>query len=258
MVFVYGAIVGSFLNVVIYRFNTNFTIGGRSKCLSCGGTLAWYDLIPIVSYLILGGKCRGCKSGISIQYPIVEASTGVIFVFLFKYLTAMQSTFLPFLVHSTLLLMIVSVLIVIAVYDIRHKIIPDSLVYSFAVMALALLFLGDNTLFVWPGLGSILAGPFLAAPFAALWLFSSGRLIGFGDAKLALGIGFLLGLSQGIAAAILSFWAGAIVGLVMLAVSKRKVTFKTEVPFAPFMILGTLVALLWQIDIFTIAGWFMM
>lgn len=256
LVFVFGTIIGSFLNVAIFRYNTNYPVGGRSKCLSCGRTLSWYELIPVFSYLIQGGKCRNCQSHVSLQYPLVELGTGATFVFLFKFLRMLDLDIIPLVSHGIVLSMIVCILIIIAAYDFRHKIIPDQLVYSFSTLSVLYLFLGYSSLFVIPSLGSLLAGPLLAAPFAALWLFSSGKYIGFGDAKLALGIGFLLGLAQGVAAMILAFWAGAFVGLLMIILSRRKVTFKSEVPFAPFMILGTLAALLFSLDIFSIASWF--
>src|ERR1700752_70221 len=81
--FVFGTIIGSFLNVVALRYNTGFSLGGRSRCFSCGKTLYWYKLIPLFSFLIQGGRCRKCHSQISIQYPLVEALTGLVFLGLF-------------------------------------------------------------------------------------------------------------------------------------------------------------------------------
>src|SRR3989338_6841366 len=86
--FVFGLIVGSFLNVVIYRFNTAKSFGGRSACVSCQNKLCWYELIPLVSFLSQKGRCRNCKARISIQYPLVEFATGLIFVALFYKLSA--------------------------------------------------------------------------------------------------------------------------------------------------------------------------
>ncbi|MFW5879649.1 MAG: prepilin peptidase, partial [bacterium] len=135
-IFVLGTVIGSFLNVVIYRFNTGRTIGGRSKCMNCGYQLKWYDLIPIFSWIFCLGKCRKCHSKISWQYPLVELGTGIIFVSLFiKYLDlfAYPLVFNIFFIFNAL---IFSILIVIFVYDIRHKIIPNELSYTFAFLAL--------------------------------------------------------------------------------------------------------------------------
>jgi leader peptidase (prepilin peptidase)/N-methyltransferase len=109
-----------------------------------------------------------------------------------------------------------------------------------------------------------LAGPILFAPFALIWFLSRGRLMGLGDGKIALGIGFLLGLSRGISALLMSFWLGAIVSLLIWAVSKvpglfgpnREITMKTEIPFAPFLIAGTLIAFIWNVDFGTLGSLF--
>jgi leader peptidase (prepilin peptidase)/N-methyltransferase len=122
-IFILGACIGSFLNVVIYRYNTGLTINGRSKCFSCGRTLVWYDLIPIFSFLAFKGRCRTCKSKISWQYPAVELTAALLFLGLYN--LEGISTFLIFDC------VIWSILLVITVYDLRHKIIPDGLVALF-------------------------------------------------------------------------------------------------------------------------------
>ena len=257
-IFLLGTIIGSFLNVVIYRFNTGLPIvNGRSMCMTCSHKLSWYELIPLASYLFQSGKCTKCKTSISKQYFIVELVTGLMFVLIaLHFLQALfiSSSLYVFLV--TIFVFIFSLLIVISVYDIRHKIIPDKLVSVFIAVSFLLIFVNYQTaypLFTWPSLPAILSGPLLAAPFALLWLVSKGKWMGLGDAKLMLGIGLMLGLSLGLASIILSFWIGAIVSLIIMFFSTKKIGMKTEIPFAPFLIIATLIVFLFQIDIFSLA-----
>jgi len=267
--FVYGLlglIVGSFLNVVILRRGAR-GIGGRSGCLSCGAPLLWYDLIPVVSWLALAGKCRSCGTRISIQYPIVEATTALLFG-----LVGMMSMPLPLTLLS---LAICAVLILISAYDILHTIIPDEWVYAFIALSIvsSLSFMfshgGSEHLFSF-----VLAGPVAASPLFFLWAVSRGRWMGFGDVKLALGIGWLLGLSVGFIAVFFAFVIGAFVsvcilipfqylrerywhrggitrGITQLSNRASTLTMKSEVPFGPFLIASCLIV--WMLGIYGIA-----
>ncbi len=261
IVFLLGTIIGSFLNVVIYRFNTSRSaIVGRSICMTCSHTLRWYEMIPVLSFLAQKGKCRSCATRISHQYPIVEVVTGIVFVLIaihFLPILYVSSNLFVFLL--SFFVFIFSILIVIAVYDIRHKIIPDSLVYVFAFFALVSTCIntsGSGNLFVVPSLSYFSAGIILALPFALIWLFSRGRLMGLGDAKLILGIGWLFGFSQGIAVLVISFWLGALVSLFVLFLTRSKVNMKTEIPFAPFLILAMIIVLFTGITYVDIASIF--
>ena len=260
LVFIFGSIVGSFLNVLILRYNTGVSImKGRSFCFSCGKKLGPLELIPILSFIIQKGRCQGCQSKISWQYPVVEFITGALFVGVFiKYLGLIG---LFFDIWSVLIaLAVMAVLVSIAVYDFKHKIIPDGLVIAFGLLAIfkiiADLFLTSSfsteikTHLIW----YLLAGPILALPFFFIWLFSRGQWMGLGDPKLILGIGWFLGPIFGLSAVILAFWMGALYGLVLIVLSKfswhgLKIDGKTEVPFAPFLILGFLLVFFFQIDI---------
>lgn len=258
-IFLLGTLIGSFLNVVIYRFNTGLTVvRGRSMCMSCSRSLRWYELIPVFSFLIQAGKCRTCANKISHQYPIVEIITGVIFLLTANFFMPLLylSTF-NFLVLFILYVFIFSILIVISVYDIRHKVIPDKLVFTFIVASFLSIFInhtGIGSLFVTPEWSQLIAGPLFAMPFAILWLASRGQLIGLGDAKLILGIGWLMGLLSGLAAITLSFWIGAVVSLLIMLLSQsKKINLKTEIPFAPFLIIGTLITFFSALDILSLA-----
>jgi len=235
IIFVFGTIIGSFLNVVILRYNTGMSITkGRSMCFSCGKSLTWYELVPLFSYLFLRGKCSVCKSKISSQYPLVEFTTGLLFV-----LSFMRFGLSPML---PIYMLTVSVLIAMAVYDLKHKIIPDGMVYLFVILSLVTLFFSTGH-FSLPDILDFMSGPILFSFFAFFFLVSSGRWMGFGDAKLALGVGWFLGFEGGIYAITMAFWIGAIFSIILLLLQKfsflkSRLTMKSELPFAPFIILG--------------------
>lgn len=249
-----GLIVGSFLNVVIYRFNTHKTFGGRSVCLSCRNQICWYDLVPVFSFCFLSGKCRHCQSKISWQYPAVELLTGIVFLLLFsKFEYVFWVDPLIFAYTYGFFASLFSVLIVITVYDLKHKIIPDALSIVFGTLALMSVFIFTNFMFDIhiPTLYEF-AGLLIALPFAFFFFVSGGRWMGFGDAKLAIGIGLLLGLAKGLSAVALAFWIGALVGVVLIILGKVK-GFKAEIPFAPFLALGTFLAFLLEFNFFNLS-----
>jgi len=261
LIFFLGTIIGSFLNVVIYRFNTGKTIvHGGSICMTCNHKLRWYELIPIFSFLIQSGRCRKCASTISHQYPLVEFGTGIIFALIaFYFIPVLPMSQTAYIVLVTLFVLIFSLLMVIAVYDMRHKIIPDKLVYMYAFVSLFSIFInhtGIGPMFVTPTPWALVSGPLFALPFALIWLISRGRAMGLGDAKLMLGIGWMLGPTQALASTILSFWIGSVVSLFMMLFTKQKMGMKTEIPFAPFLIISALITFLFNLDIYTLAGLF--
>ncbi|MDO8572199.1 MAG: prepilin peptidase [bacterium] len=258
--FILGTIVGSFLNVVILRYNTGVSFfSGRSFCPSCNKKLSWYELVPIVSFFVLRGKCAGCGSKISFQYPLIELTTGLLFL-VTSYKLQVTGFDAHYLLSTIYYLLIWSLLIVISIYDLRHKIIPDFPVFIFSGLALVYLVVsaGFGNILHAPHSWDLLAGPLFALPFAALWYFSQGRWMGLGDAKLALGIGWFLGLIKGGSAIILGFWMGAIVGLMLVVLSKlsfakrfrSKFGMKSEIPFGPFLILGTILIFFFNINLF--------
>ena len=279
-VFIFGAIIGSFLNVVILRLGTGVGINGYSFCFSCRKELKWYELIPILSFFLQRGRCRKCYSKISWQYPIVEMLTGLVFLLIFNF-SAIGGPALgwQFIINIAYYWLIFSILIVIAVYDFRHKIIPDKLVWLFVLLSLFSFLFRVNSLDIRAYLlllDNILAGIALSLPLALIWLLSKGRLMGLGDAKLALGIGFLLGLSKGIVAFVLSFWIGAIFGIILIILSRLfRATFfrnfrrkgvylrgyphlsaSSEIPFGPFLILSTFLVFLFDLDLISFLSLF--
>ena len=233
--FVLGSILGSFLNVVGLRWDDR-NFGGRSHCPGCGKVLKWWELVPIISFLVLKARCGTCRAKISWQYPFIEIFTGLVFI-------SVPLWTLP----------VFSIYIIILIYDFHHKIIPDELVYASIVLAFL------TSYFLLPTSFSLLdwfAGPILFAFFGSIWLLSRGRAMGFGDAKLGLSIGFLLGATQGFSAIILGFWIGAFGSLFYLFLSKigflkntKGLTMKSEVPFAPFIIIGAWISLAFNLNL---------
>ena len=241
VIFIFGAIVGSFLNVVILRYNTGQSlVKGGSRCFNCGHKLDWLELIPIFSFLFQAGRCRQCRSKISWQYPIVEILTGIIFVLVFSIqLSAFNNFSFYFLLSTVYYLVIFSLLIIIAVYDFRHQIIPDLFVYTFIILSFLSLFQVSNFKFQ---ISSFLAGVAFFVFFAAIWFLTKGKGMGFGDAKLALGLGWFLGLEKGIWALMISFWLGAGVGIFLVFLFKKRYNIKSKIAFGPFMILGLILS----------------
>lgn len=231
--FILGLIVGSFLNVLGLRWNSGLSIGGRSFCVVCKKKLHWWELVPVMSFVGLRGRCSECKTKISWQYPLVELWTGLIFI-------SVPIFTIP----------IFCIYVVITIYDLRHKIIPDALSYSAIILAIVYrLFIVHSSLLDW------FAGPILFLFFASFWFFSRGRVMGLGDAKLALSGGILLGFSQALSAITLAFWIGAVVSLLLMLFfrlfkGEKRLTMKSEIPFAPFIILGVWISLIYHLDFF--------
>ncbi len=263
--FILGLIIGSFLNVVICRLNTARSFGGRSACMSCQNKLQWHELVPLISFFALKGRCRGCKTKISIQYPLVEFSTGLIFALLFFKFSALLASgdILVFAITYAYYAALFSLLVIIAIYDLKHKIIPDTLSFIFGAFAFTGLFFFYNNGAISgfylhiPSTLEFLSGLLITSPFAVLWLVSSGKWMGLGDAKLALGIGWLSGLAGALSGLVIAFWAGTVIGLTLVILSKNKknrlgIKMKSEISFAPFLALGAFLAFIFELNLFGI------
>ncbi len=251
--FILGTLIGSFLNVVALRYNTGMTLNGRSKCFSCGKNLTWHELIPVFSFLFQKGKCKKCKGKISWQYPTIEIIAGILFAMIFFVFppTTIEASF-----NTLFYIFITCLLLIITIYDVKHKIIPDPLVYTFSAIALAKLFIAPDLSFAMPSVLAILSGPILALPFALMFLFSKGTWMGLGDAKLVLGIGWVLGFFMGISAIVLAFWIGALVSVTWMYIVFRKMKSRYEIPFGPYLILGMYLVLLFGIQVIDLRPFF--
>jgi leader peptidase (prepilin peptidase) / N-methyltransferase len=226
----FGLVVGSFLNVVIHRLPLGESlVHPRSRCPSCGTQIAGYDNIPIVSWLVLRGRCRHCKAAISPRYPAVELLTAVAFaaVVLVGGLDDDLVLELPF----------VAALIALAGIDYDHKLLPNRIVYPLAVWGLVATILVDRDDLVEHLVAG--AGAFL---FLFLAVLAYPRGMGMGDVKLAGAMGLYLGVSV-IPALLIAFLSGSIVGIVILA-REGAAARKKAVPFGIFLALGGIVAVL--------------
>lgn len=246
-----GMMFGSFANVIILRYGTGLGLQGRSKCFCCGETLKAIDLIPIFSFLFLKGKCRHCKAKISYQYILVELISALVFASITYFF---WSLFLNDNIASIIYLVILyasSILLIsISVYDIKHKIISDAWSYGLFALSIISLFVSSGH-FAWPHWYNALAGIFVSIPIFLIWLFSKGRAMGFGDVKLLWGLGTFLGFTLSWSMFALAFWIGSIFSVILLLSKDKKYNLKSEVPFAPFLILAFFIVLFFKFDFFS-------
>jgi leader peptidase (prepilin peptidase)/N-methyltransferase len=257
-IFCLGAIIGSFLNVFIYRFHTGKSLGGSSHCLSCAKQLRWYELFPLFSYVALRGRCLGCKSFVPVRYFVVEFLTAGMFV-----VAAHLAGSIEMFVWLTSMFI---VLILITVYDYYHFIIPDEMTAALVVLMSAWLgfqyWLGALSLY---SLGVLIAASVAGASFLFfLWFVSRGQWLGFGDVKLAIPLGLWVGATSVFSFIVVSFWIGAAISLLILAwqkyergkrrlhLSAETLTMKSAVPFAPFMIAGAALVYITQFDVLSL------
>ena len=252
-----GLCFGSFVNALIWRLHEQIKpkkervasekdlslTTGRSMCPNCQHTLAWHDLLPVVSWLSLGGKCRYCHKPISWQYPLVEIATAALFVISYAYFPILHTP------YSILMLAIWLVLltgfIALAIYDLRWMILPDRIV--FPLQALAAVYIltafviskGDWQVLLGAGLGVILS----AGLFYLLFQVSSGKWIGGGDVKLAVALGLVVGgAAQALLMIFIASLLGSIIGIPLMLAKKAKLQGK--LPFGPLLIIATVIVYL--------------
>lgn len=234
-IFLLGLAIGSFLNCVIYRLEEGKSfLRGRSFCPHCKHSLSWQDLIPLFSFLILRAKCRYCQQKISWQYPLVELATGLLFVLLFWEF--------GLILDFGFWILISCFLLVIFVYDLKHYIIPDRVVFpAMAIAAIYNVWRSDLPIIdIWKS--DLFASAIGAAGFfLAIVLISKGKWMGIGDIKLAFLMGLILGFPNILVALFLAFFMGAIIGTGLIILKKKGL--KSEVPFGPFLIAGLFLAL---------------
>lgn len=240
--FVLGLAVGSFLNVVVYRLKDRETLLGRSFCRQCGHQIRWYDNIPLLSFLVLGGRCRDCRAKISWRYPLFELVTAVLFALVGHYFFDVLDT--STWAETLWLFIMIGLLLVIAVYDMMYmEILVSLLVAGACVTALFLLYDARGIdLSPWGRQAQALFGALaIGGFFFALVYMSKETWMGWGDVWLGALSGMMVGLSSALFTMTLSFGIGAAVGIVLML--GRKKEMKSQVPFAPYLVLGTLLAL---------------
>jgi len=242
--FVFGLVLGSFLNVCIYRIPIGKSIvHPPSSCPHCGKGIRFYDNIPLVSYLLLTGRCRSCRSGISIRYPVVELTTGLLSTALFvRYGISVQ---------YIALLAFCSSLLVIAFIDIDYKIIPDVISLPGILVGFGLSVLPFTPLSVLESATGILAGggSLYLVGVVYRWIRKQEGM-GFGDVKLLAMIGAWMGWKALPMIILISSFAGTLIGGCCLLLAGRKIT--EQIPFGPFLVLGALLCLFFQREIYAL------
>lgn len=237
-----GLTLGSFVNAFVWRLHKKLDfVNSRSKCIHCDKQLAWYDLVPVISWVYLRGKCRYCKSDISIQYPAVELLTAFLFIVSFTYWPQSFASTLNTLEFSSWLVMLTG-LIALAVFDIKWFILPNVLVYPLIALALVTkLSVSYFTEGLQAGVIATGGGIFVGAGlFYLLYAVSNGKWIGGGDVKLGILLGIILGPKSAAVALAIAFILGSLVSLPLLMF--KIVSRKQKLPFGPFLILGIIIA----------------
>ncbi|MBI4037380.1 prepilin peptidase [Candidatus Daviesbacteria bacterium] len=233
--FIIGLCLGSFTKAVSDRIVLEEGLGGRSHCPKCHHTLAWYDLIPILSFFMLGGKCRYCDYKIPQTNLWTEIILGL--------LTAAAVALSPWSPELIFRLFIITVAAIVFLIDFQIGIIPDKIVLPavlITVIYLAFSALSTSWAILWWALVCAVAA---AAAFVLLILITRGRGMGWGDVKYVFLLGLGLGFPNTLVALFLAFLSGAMVALALIAFGKKR--FGQTIPFGPFLSLGTIMALFW-------------
>ncbi len=234
LVGIYGLVFGSFLNVIADRSETDESVlWGRSHCDFCKKPLRWFELIPLFSYILQRGRCLRCKKKLSLQYPMVELVTAISYVILLR--------FVPFGSQFLWAVGILSSAIVIAIADIKFQLIPDSMITLMIGSTLGFMYSGglltELPIRILCALG---AGTF----FYALWYFTKGKGMGFGDVKLSLALGLLMGFPGSIFSLYIAFLTGAFLGVILILL--RSKSFKSKIAFGPFLLFGMVMAIIFE------------
>ena len=242
--FALGAVCASFIGLAASRLYTGASIvSGRSRCDACGAALSPLALVPVLSWLISRGACGTCSSRISFSLPLAEVVLGLLFVC--TYLKLGLSPALPFTLAALVLLL------GLVLYDLAHSILPPILLALFIAATLSVAFTSASDL---PAFAvTFLTALLLSSLLALIHLASNGRAMGLADAPLVFGLALLAG-PQALSGLMFSFWIGAVVGLIILARRPAGTKMGSEVPFAPFLATGFLLAYFTSWNAFALAA----
>lgn len=243
IIFIGGLFVGSFLNVAVFRTKEHrHLVGGASHCQKCHVPLRRRDILPVLSYALLIGRCWNCRTQISWQYPVVEFFTGL--VFLIIYYRYVFGDFVPaeyspdhFAAYILRDLTFAAILIVIFVYDFRFQQILDR--FTFPAIVVALIF---NLWVGVPYVSMILGAVVIAGFFAIQFGLTKGKWVGDGDIRLGALIGVILGFQAGLVAVFIAYAIGAVIGVILLI--RGKADLSTRIPLGALLAFGTIIVLL--------------
>lgn len=262
LLFMFGGALGSFAGVIVDRLYIKSFITGRSNCDTCNRELDWFELIPMFSYLFLRGRCRKCKTRIGSEKFWIELSGGILIsifskIYLAKYFIG-AITYSGILNASLLLLLfgfLFVIFSVIFIYDLRHKLVPTG--FSLLLIVTGLAFEGYrvfNTLAIYGSINTsfwldLFSGFLIALPFYLIYIFSKKKGVGFGDIVIFFGVGYLAGFISGLTIFFISIWLGAIVSIALMVIYPKRFNRKSQIPFAPFILLATILVIILQINL---------
>ncbi|PIZ96306.1 MAG: hypothetical protein COX80_01585 [Candidatus Magasanikbacteria bacterium CG_4_10_14_0_2_um_filter_33_14] len=237
--FIIGLVLGSFLNALEWRLYNKRSLMERSECPHCHKQIKWYDNVPLVSYILLRGKCRECKNKISLQYPIVEFVMALLFVFVFFYYSSFATFSLFSIIRDCLVLF---VLTFIFVYDTKHLEVSDAVTLGASLLFFIVsLFFGANWFDMT--LGALIGAGFFLLQF----VISKGKWVGGGDIRIGLLMGILLGWKLTILALWIAYVVGGIFSIILVLMKKKGM--KTEVAFGTYLTVATFIAMFWGTQI---------
>ena len=273
ILFLVGISIGSFLNVVSLRYSSRYSVfslknnGGRSRCPHCHKTLRWFELIPLLSFLVQGGKCRNCIKSLSFQYPFVEVLSGLLFVFIPWYIFVSRAPFIGFVngidpyIETGLYLFVFSVLFLVALIDYHYHLIPNELnILLICAGVLEIIFYEYRGIFqtmqygvgpyslIFNGQSSIYINRLVAMMFGAIItgipvFLSHGRVMGLGDFKFAIALGLVFGWPTVIFIIFGAFIIGSCVGIILMIAGKKK--FRSMLAFGHFLALSAFIFFFW-------------
>lgn len=240
IVFVVGLMIGSFLNVCIYRIPKGESISyPPSHCVNCGSRIKWYDLIPLISYVTLKGKCRNCNKKISIRYPIFELLNGILFLTLF----AKYGMSIDFIKYAFL----ISLLTVIGIIDFKTSDVYTNTIYTGIIFSVIFIILGvcinqyrlkDFLNFL---LGAVIGGGVISLIIIITKILLKKEGMGWGDAEICLVVGMFLGVKLTLAMFFIAFVLGGIIGIILLLMKKNKRT--DAIPFGPYIVIASIIVI---------------
>ena len=249
IVAVFGLLIGSFISMLSYRLPREMSLFGRSICDTCKRTIGIAENVPVLYYLLSGGRCRGCKGKISPRYPLIEVFTAFCFVTT-TYIVRSHGIIPPIFqsleeFSLVAILFVLTMLITSFVVDLEEQILPDQITVILSLFLLFVTILSPSPLFFTSLFSGFLAFSF----FLFIYLVTKGRGMGFGDVKLVFVLGALLSLKASLVWLNIAFVAGALVGLILVVLGKAKLS--RAIPFGPFLITGAFVSLFFSEAIFS-------
>jgi prepilin signal peptidase PulO-like enzyme (type II secretory pathway) len=243
IIFILGLGIGSFLNVVLFRMTTEKKFwNGRSECIHCGHTLAWYELIPVLSFLVQSGKCRQCKHKLSLQYPLVELITAILFTgYIYIAVPSLLSLYSlnPIqIVQILIIFTLITQLVIVFVYDLQHQLIPVIQLRAIQILGIIWFFLEYYQTRIMPD--SLITTIICTFITWFLYIITKKQGIGWGDVELFLGLGLFIPLMWAIPFFFGSFFIGMIWGIIIMIINHNS-SLKQKIAFEPSILLSFLI-----------------